>query len=152
MCVQLYVCVRVGKHSDICSQTLFLCLLIINLQLVVFLLQSFNSRFSSSPFIFLPCAEDESSGTPYHRERRNAISSQTPTPGALDRSISEEPSTSTEERPSLLKKELHGSLPHLADHALPYRGTLFAMDPRNGYLDSHYRKSPSHKIVGIIYF
>uniref|UniRef100_A0A667ZA97 GLI family zinc finger 3 n=1 Tax=Myripristis murdjan TaxID=586833 RepID=A0A667ZA97_9TELE len=52
--------------------------------------------------------------------------------------LSEEPSTSTEERPSLVKKELHGSLPHLADHALPYRGTLFAMDPRNGYLDSHY--------------
>ncbi|XP_056220051.1 transcriptional activator GLI3 isoform X2 [Seriola aureovittata] len=82
--------------------------------------------------------EDESSGTPYHRERRNAISSQAPAPGAPDRNISEEPSTSTEERPSLLKKELHGSLPHLADHALPYRGTLFAMDPRNGYLDSHY--------------
>ncbi|KAM9337271.1 transcriptional activator GLI3 [Symphorus nematophorus] len=82
--------------------------------------------------------EDESSGTPYHRERRNAISSQAPTPGAPDRNVSEEPSTSTEERPSLLKKELHSSLPHLADHALPYRGTLFAMDPRNGYLDSHY--------------
>uniref|UniRef100_A0A672Y834 C2H2-type domain-containing protein n=1 Tax=Sphaeramia orbicularis TaxID=375764 RepID=A0A672Y834_9TELE len=79
-----------------------------------------------------------SSGTPYHRERRNAISSQAPTPGAHDRSVTEEPSTSTEERPSQLKKELHGSLPHLADHALPYRGTLFAMDPRNGYLDSHY--------------
>ncbi|KAG8009574.1 Zinc finger protein GLI3, partial [Nibea albiflora] len=84
--------------------------------------------------------EDESSGTLYHRERRNAISSQAPTPGAPDRNVSEEPSTSTEERPSLLKKELHGSLPHLADHALPYRGTLFAMDPRNGYLDSHYRR------------
>ncbi|XP_041823555.1 LOW QUALITY PROTEIN: transcriptional activator GLI3 [Melanotaenia boesemani] len=82
--------------------------------------------------------EDESSGTPYHRERRNAISSQAPTPGVPDRSVAEEPSTSTEERPSLLKKEIHGSLPHLADHALPYRGTLFAMDPRNGYLDSHY--------------
>nr|XP_061809996.1 transcriptional activator GLI3-like [Nerophis lumbriciformis] len=74
--------------------------------------------------------EDESSGTPYQRERRSALSS--------ERGVSEEPSTSTEERPSLLKKELHGSLPHLADHALPYRGTLFAMDPRNGYLDSHY--------------
>ncbi|XP_028289014.1 transcriptional activator GLI3 [Parambassis ranga] len=82
--------------------------------------------------------EDDSSGTPYHRERRNAISSQAPTPGATDRSVNEEPSTSTEEQPSLLKKELHGSLPPLADHALPYRGTLFAMDPRNGYLDSHY--------------
>ncbi|XP_068200018.1 transcriptional activator GLI3 isoform X2 [Antennarius striatus] len=82
--------------------------------------------------------EDESSGTLYNRERRNAISSQTLTPGGPDRNISEEPSTSTEDRPSLLKKELHGSLPHLSDHALPYRGTLFAMDPRNGYLDSHY--------------
>lgn len=91
--------------------------------------------------MFLPAkAEDDSSGTPFHRERRNAISSHGPTPGGLDRSISEEPSTSTEERPSLLKKELHSSLPHLGDHALPYRGTLFAMDPRNGYLDSHYRK------------
>uniref|UniRef100_A0A8C6UMA0 Uncharacterized protein n=1 Tax=Neogobius melanostomus TaxID=47308 RepID=A0A8C6UMA0_9GOBI len=55
-------------------------------------------------------------------------------------SVSEEPSTSTEERPSQLKKELHSALPHLPDHALPYRGTLFAMDPRNGYLDSHYCK------------
>uniref|UniRef100_A0A8C5HYS0 C2H2-type domain-containing protein n=1 Tax=Gouania willdenowi TaxID=441366 RepID=A0A8C5HYS0_GOUWI len=82
--------------------------------------------------------EDESAGPPYHRERRNAISSQAPTPSAADRGVNEEPSTSTEERPSLLKKELHGSLPHLSDHALPYRGTLFAMDPRNGYLDSHY--------------
>ncbi|XP_062297136.1 transcriptional activator GLI3 [Scomber scombrus] len=82
--------------------------------------------------------EDESSGTPYHRERRNAISSQAPTSGAHDRNVNEEPSTSTEDRPSLLKKELHSSLPHLAEHALPYRGTLFTMDPRNGYLDSHY--------------
>ncbi|XP_024135926.1 transcriptional activator GLI3 isoform X3 [Oryzias melastigma] len=81
-------------------------------------------------------AEEESTGAPYHRERRNAISSQTP--GATDRSVNEEPSTSTEERPSLLKKELPGSLPHLADHAQLYRGSLFAMDPRNGYLDSHY--------------
>uniref|UniRef100_A0A3B3B5D7 GLI family zinc finger 3 n=1 Tax=Oryzias melastigma TaxID=30732 RepID=A0A3B3B5D7_ORYME len=80
--------------------------------------------------------EEESTGAPYHRERRNAISSQTP--GATDRSVNEEPSTSTEERPSLLKKELPGSLPHLADHAQLYRGSLFAMDPRNGYLDSHY--------------
>uniref|UniRef100_H2T351 GLI family zinc finger 3 n=1 Tax=Takifugu rubripes TaxID=31033 RepID=H2T351_TAKRU len=82
--------------------------------------------------------EDDSSGTPFHRERRNAISSHAPTASGLDRSISEEPSTSTDDRPSLLKKEQHSSLPHLADHALPYRGTLFAMDPRNGYLDSHY--------------
>ncbi|XP_061777662.1 transcriptional activator GLI3 [Nerophis ophidion] len=79
--------------------------------------------------------EDESSSSPYHRERRNALSSTSARPGAP---VTEEPSTSTEERPTLLKKELHGSLPHLADHALPYRGTFFAMDPRNGYLDSHY--------------
>ncbi|XP_033841872.1 transcriptional activator GLI3 [Periophthalmus magnuspinnatus] len=82
--------------------------------------------------------EDESSGPPYHRERRNAISSEAPTTGAPDRSVTEEPSTSTEERPSQLKKELHSALPHLPEHALPYRGTLFAMDPRNGYLDTHY--------------
>lgn len=95
-------------------------------------------------FLLLRCSaptEDDTSGAPYHRERRNAISSQTATAGGLDRSISEEPSTSTEERPPLLKKELHSSLPHLADHPLPYRGTLFAMDPRNSYLDSHYSKS-----------
>lgn len=61
--------------------------------------------------------------------------------------LNEEPSTSTEERPSLVKKETHGSLPHLAEHALPYRGTLFAMDPRNGYLDPHYRESASDDIV-----
>ncbi|XP_072307262.1 transcriptional activator GLI3 [Eucyclogobius newberryi] len=82
--------------------------------------------------------EDESSGPPYHRERRNAISSEARTPGGPDRSVTEEPSTSTEERPPPLKKELHSALPHLPDHALPYRGTLFAMDPRNGYLDTHY--------------
>ncbi|XP_034006163.1 transcriptional activator GLI3 isoform X2 [Trematomus bernacchii] len=82
--------------------------------------------------------EDEHSGPHYHRERRNAISSHAPRGGGHDRTISEEPSTSTEERPSLLKKELHGSLPHLTDHGLPYRGTLFTMDPRNGYLDPHY--------------
>ncbi|KAM8882442.1 transcriptional activator GLI3 isoform 1-T2 [Synchiropus picturatus] len=82
--------------------------------------------------------EDDSASTPYIRERRNALSSQTSTPGGPDRTRTEEPSTSTEDRPSLLKKELHGSLPHLTDHPLPYRGTLFAMDPRNGYLDSHY--------------
>uniref|UniRef100_A0A4W5N8S4 GLI family zinc finger 3 n=1 Tax=Hucho hucho TaxID=62062 RepID=A0A4W5N8S4_9TELE len=88
--------------------------------------------------------EDESSGTQYHhhhhhhRERRNAISTQAPTPGPPGSKLGEEPSTSTEERPPLVKKELHSSLPHLVDHGLPYRGTLFAMDPRNGYLDSHY--------------
>ncbi|XP_062416678.1 transcriptional activator GLI3-like [Pungitius pungitius] len=81
-------------------------------------------------------AEEEGPGAPYHRERRNAISSQAPR--GPDRTVSEEPSTSTEDRPSLLKKELHGSLSHLAEHALPYRGALFTMDPRNGYLDAHY--------------
>ncbi|XP_063063072.1 transcriptional activator GLI3 [Engraulis encrasicolus] len=101
--------------------------------------------------------EDESSAPTYHhhhhRERRNALSTQSPVSGAgassgerggdRDRGgkLNEEPSTSTEERPQLVKKELHSSLPHLAaEHALPhaYRGTLFAMDPRNGYLDSPY--------------
>ncbi|KAG9283514.1 transcriptional activator GLI3 [Astyanax mexicanus] len=82
--------------------------------------------------------EDESSGSPYHRERRNAISGQPAGLGSAAGKLSEEPSTSTEERPSQVKKELHTSLPHLADHTLPYRGTLFAMDPRNGYLDAHY--------------
>uniref|UniRef100_A0AAZ3RG69 C2H2-type domain-containing protein n=1 Tax=Oncorhynchus tshawytscha TaxID=74940 RepID=A0AAZ3RG69_ONCTS len=70
--------------------------------------------------------------------RRNAISTQASTPGTPGSKLGEESSTSTEERPPLVKKELHSSLPHLADHGLPYRGTLFAMDPRNGYLDSHY--------------
>ncbi|KAJ8277005.1 hypothetical protein GJAV_G00070350 [Gymnothorax javanicus] len=82
--------------------------------------------------------EDESPGPPYQRERRNAIASQLSPTGPSMGKLNEEPSTSTEERPSLVKKETHGSLPHLADHALPYRGTLFAMDPRNGYLDPHY--------------
>ncbi|XP_072547250.1 transcriptional activator GLI3 [Salminus brasiliensis] len=82
--------------------------------------------------------EDDSSGSPYHRERRNAIGGQPAGLGSAAAKLSEEPSTSTEERPSQVKKELHTSLPHLADHTLPYRGTLFAMDPRNGYLDAHY--------------
>ncbi|XP_051970548.1 transcriptional activator GLI3-like [Xyrauchen texanus] len=82
--------------------------------------------------------EDDSSGSPYHRERRNAIGGQTPVLGTSARKLSEEPSTSTEERPQLVKKELHTSLPHLADHTMPYRGTLFTMDPRNGYLEPHY--------------
>ncbi|XP_072567861.1 transcriptional activator GLI3 [Paramormyrops kingsleyae] len=70
--------------------------------------------------------EDESPGPPCHRERRNAMA------GAK---LGEEPSTSTEERPPLVKKETHSSLPHLPEHALPYRGAFFA-DPQ--YLDSHY--------------
>ncbi|XP_036375469.1 transcriptional activator GLI3-like [Megalops cyprinoides] len=77
--------------------------------------------------------EDESRGPAHHRERRNAIAA-----GAAVGKPSEERSTSTEDRPLLVKKETHSSLPHLADHALPYRGTLLAMDPRNGYLDSYY--------------
>uniref|UniRef100_A0A8C1L1C5 C2H2-type domain-containing protein n=1 Tax=Cyprinus carpio TaxID=7962 RepID=A0A8C1L1C5_CYPCA len=81
--------------------------------------------------------EDDSSGSPYHHERRNAISGQAAILGVSGK-LSEEPSTSTEDRPPLMKKELYSSLLHLADHTLPYRGTLFAMDPRNGYLDPHY--------------
>nr|XP_020008363.1 transcriptional activator GLI3 isoform X2 [Castor canadensis] len=56
--------------------------------------------------------------------------------------ISEEPSTSSDERASLIKKEIHGSLPHLAEPSVPYRGTVFAMDPRNGYMEPHYH--PPH--------
>uniref|UniRef100_A0A8C1DTU6 GLI family zinc finger 3 n=1 Tax=Cyprinus carpio carpio TaxID=630221 RepID=A0A8C1DTU6_CYPCA len=81
--------------------------------------------------------EDDSSGSQYHRERRNAISGQAMVLGVSGK-LSEEPSTSTEDHPPLVKKELHSSLPHLVDYTLPYRGTLFAMDPRNGYLDPHY--------------
>lgn len=54
--------------------------------------------------------------------------------------ISEEPSTSSEERASLIKKEIHGSVSHLPEPSVPYRGTVFAMDPRNGYMDPPYRK------------
>ncbi|XP_049570614.1 transcriptional activator GLI3 isoform X3 [Orcinus orca] len=56
--------------------------------------------------------------------------------------ISEEPSTSSDERASLIKKEIHGSLPHLAEPSVPYRGAVFAMDPRNGYMEPHYH--PPH--------
>ncbi|XP_058874722.1 transcriptional activator GLI3-like isoform X1 [Acipenser ruthenus] len=82
--------------------------------------------------------EDESPGQPYQRERRNAISMQPHSGGQGLGKISEEPSTSAEERASLVKKEIHGSHSHLAEHSVPYRGTLFAMDPRNGYMDHHY--------------
>lgn len=88
-------------------------------------------------FIFLP--EDESPVQAYHRERRNAITMQAQGGQGLSK-ISEEPSTSSEERASLIKKEIHGSITHLPEHSVPYRGTLFAMDPRNGYIDPHYRK------------
>ncbi|KAJ3610965.1 hypothetical protein NHX12_020981, partial [Muraenolepis orangiensis] len=93
-------------------------------------------------------AEDENQRSSfYHRERRNALSSQAPpsssssSSSSSSRKVSEEPSTSSggeEQRPPLVKKELHGALPHLMDHALPYRGALFTMDPRNAYLDPHY--------------
>nr|ARB02206.1 gli3 [Cloning vector pCS2+Myc-CRgli3-His] len=82
--------------------------------------------------------EDESPGQTYHRERRNAIAMQ-PQGGQGLGKISEEPSTSSEERASLIKKELHGSITHLPEPSVPYRGTVFAMDPRNGYIDPHYR-------------
>lgn len=85
--------------------------------------------------------EDESPGQIYHRERRNAITMQPQSVQGLNK-ISEEPSTSSDERASLIKKEIHGSLPHLAEPSLPYRGTVFAMDPRNGYMEPHYRLLP----------
>ncbi|XP_060103653.1 transcriptional activator GLI3 isoform X2 [Heteronotia binoei] len=85
--------------------------------------------------------EDESPGQTYHRERRNAITMQ-PQGGQGLSKISEEPSTSSEERASLIKKEIHGSISHLPEPSVPYRGTVFAMDPRNGYMDPHYH--PPH--------
>ncbi|XP_059380385.1 transcriptional activator GLI3-like [Carassius carassius] len=81
--------------------------------------------------------EDDSSVSHYRRERRNAISGQAVVLG-ISGKLDEEPPTSREDRSPLVKKELYSSLLHLADHTLPYRGTLFAMDPRNGYLDPHY--------------
>ncbi|XP_061441970.1 transcriptional activator GLI3 isoform X2 [Rhineura floridana] len=57
--------------------------------------------------------------------------------------ISEEPSTSSEERASLIKKEIHGSISHLPEPSVPYRGTVFAMDPRNGYMDPPYHSAPA---------
>ncbi|KAF4794451.1 hypothetical protein TURU_101870 [Turdus rufiventris] len=83
--------------------------------------------------------EDESPGQTYHRERRNAITMQ-PQGGQGLGKISEEPSTSSEERASLIKKEIHGSISHLPEPSVPYRGTLFTMDPRNGYMDPHYHE------------
>lgn len=89
--------------------------------------------------IFSFLSEDESPIQTYHRERRNAITMQQQGGQSLNK-ISEEPSTSSEERASLIKKEIHGSITHLPEPSVPYRGTVFAMDPRNGYLDPHYRK------------
>ncbi|XP_043544840.1 transcriptional activator GLI3-like isoform X1 [Chiloscyllium plagiosum] len=85
--------------------------------------------------------EDEIPGT-YHRERRNAIAMQPHTGGQSLNKISEEPSTSSEDRASLIKKEIHGSLSHIPEPSIPYRGALFAMDPRNGYMDPHYPPHP----------
>ncbi|XP_053782548.1 transcriptional activator GLI3 isoform X1 [Desmodus rotundus] len=85
--------------------------------------------------------EDESPGQTYHRERRNAVTMQPQSVQGLGK-ISEEPSTSSDERGSLIKKEIHGSLPHLAEPSVPYRGAVFAMDPRNGYMEPHYH--PPH--------
>ncbi|XP_073534320.1 transcriptional activator GLI3 isoform X2 [Phyllobates terribilis] len=85
--------------------------------------------------------EDERPGQTFHRERRNAIAMQ-PQGGQSLGKISEEPSTSSEERTSLIKKEIHGSITHLPEPTVPYRGTVFAMDPRNGYLEPHYH--PPH--------
>ncbi|KAM4705803.1 transcriptional activator GLI3 [Rhinophrynus dorsalis] len=85
--------------------------------------------------------EDESPVQTFHRERRNAITMQ-PQGGQGLSKISEEPSTSSEERASLIKKEIHGSITHLPEPSVPYRGTVFAMDPRNGYIDPHYH--PPH--------
>lgn len=91
--------------------------------------------------VSLPSSEDESPGQTYHRERRNAVTMQPQSVPGLGK-ISEEPSTSSDERASLIKKEIHGSLPHLAEPSVPYRGAVFAMDPRNGYMEPHYRKWP----------
>ncbi|XP_067837157.1 transcriptional activator GLI3-like [Heptranchias perlo] len=85
--------------------------------------------------------EDESPGT-YHRERRNAIAMQPHTGAHSLSKIGEEPSTSSEDRASLIKKEVHGSLSHIPEPSIPYRGALFAMDPRNGYMDPHYPPHP----------
>ncbi|KAF4075886.1 hypothetical protein AMELA_G00224040 [Ameiurus melas] len=92
--------------------------------------------------------EDENTSSPYHRERCNVISGQRPVPGqgSVSAKLSDEPSTSAEERPLLVKKELQTSLTYLPEHTLPYRGTLFAMDPRNSYLDPHY--TPAHFFPG----
>ncbi|XP_036102559.1 transcriptional activator GLI3 isoform X1 [Molossus molossus] len=85
--------------------------------------------------------EDESPGQTYHRERRNAVTMQPQSVQGLGK-INEEPATSSDERSSLIKKEIHGSLSHLAEPSVPYRGAMFAMDPRNGYMEPHYH--PPH--------
>uniref|UniRef100_A0A8C2NF51 Uncharacterized protein n=1 Tax=Capra hircus TaxID=9925 RepID=A0A8C2NF51_CAPHI len=66
--------------------------------------------------------------------------------------ISEEPSTSSDERASLIKKEIHGSLPHLAEPSVPYRGAVFAMDPRNGYMEPHYQTQALDEFIDKVSF
>ncbi|XP_062922726.1 transcriptional activator GLI3-like [Mobula hypostoma] len=87
-------------------------------------------------------SNDEESPGMYHRERRNAMAMQPHTGGQSLNKISEEPSTSSEDRASLIKKEIHGSLSHIPEPSIPYRGALFTMDPRNGYMDPHYPPHP----------
>ncbi|XP_027032444.2 transcriptional activator GLI3 isoform X2 [Tachysurus fulvidraco] len=84
--------------------------------------------------------EDENSSSPYHRDKCNVISAQLPVrgQGSVAAKMNDEPSTSIEEQPLLVKKELQTTLPYFHEHTLPYRGTVFAMDHRNGYLDPHY--------------
>ncbi|XP_061109491.1 transcriptional activator GLI3-like [Conger conger] len=83
--------------------------------------------------------EDESPRPQHHRERRNAIAANS----AVGKLGKESPTPSAEERPLLVKTEAHGSLPHAADYALPCRGLLFPMDPRNGYLDTAQYSTPA---------
>ncbi|XP_070584352.1 transcriptional activator GLI3 [Erythrolamprus reginae] len=85
--------------------------------------------------------EDESPGQTFHTERKNTITMQPQSGQGLSK-ISEEPSTSSEERASLIKKEIHGSVSHLSEPLVPYCGAVFAMDPRNGYMDPPYH--PPH--------
>ncbi|XP_078254441.1 transcriptional activator GLI3-like isoform X2 [Rhinoraja longicauda] len=85
--------------------------------------------------------DDESPAT-FHRERRNAIAMQPHAGGRSMRKVGEEPSTSSEDRASLIKKEIHGSLSHIPEPPIPYCGALFTMDPRNGYMESHYPPHP----------
>lgn len=93
-------------------------------------------------FLSFLLIDDESSKSPYHQERHNVSRGQLPVPGQclVAAKLSNESITSIEERPLLVKKELQTSLPYIPENTLPYRGTLFAMDPRNGYLDPHYSK------------
>ncbi|KAM5302338.1 transcriptional activator GLI3 isoform 2-T2 [Glossophaga mutica] len=109
--------------------------------LLPMIMQHFAGLLSGEIHIHRSNAKDESPGQTYHRERRNAVTMQPQSVQGLGK-ISEEPSTSSDERGSLIKKEIHGSLPHLAEPSVPYRGAVFAMDPRNGYVEPHYH--PPH--------